>query len=247
MKLIRYIWSIIRFTLKFFTLFILHIFTIGLVADKEISFATAVIFSPIFGITFCFLFWKWVIQYFIKKNKEKKVLPKKVDIQNQSDKEAHKSSQLRVLPLPTKNINPPKSNEANKQILIDKEISFYKKASEHAKNNVKPKKTISFASSPRKSVAKEKAVAKNNPLSIIWNDGPHHIKFSYIDRDGYKTKRSVSMSQIGVNDHGEMYIIGRCYDKNATRTFRIDRINSTLVYQGIHYDINEFINDICNI
>lgn len=56
---------------------------------------------------------------------------------------------------------------------------------------------------------------------------PREFLFSYIDHNGESSRRRVRVMGIASND-GRQYLDGYCLDRNAMRTFRVDRIQGDL-------------------
>lgn len=56
---------------------------------------------------------------------------------------------------------------------------------------------------------------------------PREFLFSYVDHDGQATRRRVRVMSLSSND-GRQYLDGYCLDRQAMRTFRVDRIQGDL-------------------
>lgn len=86
--------------------------------------------------------------------------------------------------------------------------------------------------SPKASARAEQLVAQasihdtddSSPVSVQL---PREFLFSYIDHNGGSSRRRVRVMGIASND-GRQYLDGYCLDRNATRTFRVDRIQGAL-------------------
>ncbi|WP_052369824.1 helix-turn-helix transcriptional regulator [Comamonas aquatica] len=56
---------------------------------------------------------------------------------------------------------------------------------------------------------------------------PREFLFSYTDHEGQSSRRRVRVMGIASND-GRQYLDGYCLDRNAMRTFRVDRIQGEM-------------------
>lgn len=86
----------------------------------------------------------------------------------------------------------------------------------------------------------------NENLSVIWT-GSLIVDFSYRDATGNKTRRSVTLSEINVNTHGEIYLTGYCQSSSDIRHFKADRITSKIEFSGRKYSSEQFLNDVLHI
>ncbi|MBY6185578.1 WYL domain-containing protein [Marinobacter hydrocarbonoclasticus] len=62
-------------------------------------------------------------------------------------------------------------------------------------------------------------------------------RFDYADRDGQISKRDVRLCRFFVGDDGRHYLEGVCVLRGSRRTFRLDRLQSSLLHvaSGMEY------------
>lgn len=66
----------------------------------------------------------------------------------------------------------------------------------------------------------------------------------YVDSGGNHSRRRISVWGLRKNDNGIPLLVARCHERNATRTFRVDRIRCCIDYDGeVHDDVPRYISD----
>lgn len=81
-------------------------------------------------------------------------------------------------------------------------------------------------------------------LAVVWADTDKTIEFSYRDAKGDRSRRKIDLSEASVNDYGELYFIGFCWESLDSRSFKVKRITSKILYAGRRYDKDEFLRNI---
>lgn len=66
----------------------------------------------------------------------------------------------------------------------------------------------------------------------------------YVDSAGRPSRRRITAHKIGVSSSGIPCITAQCHERNALRTFRVDRIVCCIDYDGVvHDDVPKFLAD----
>jgi len=81
-------------------------------------------------------------------------------------------------------------------------------------------------------------------LSIIWAENDLQISFSYGGRGGRTSVREILLKEVLINNRGEVYFKGVCFDKHAMRTFKLERISGDIQYKYKNYDKYDFFEEV---
>lgn len=88
----------------------------------------------------------------------------------------------------------------------------------------------------------------NSNLTTVWTDADSDcsilIEFSYSGFGGGTSWRNIIVTEASINMYSELYFIGYCLDKSAERTFKVERINSEIKFNGKKYSKEKFIDDV---
>lgn len=69
------------------------------------------------------------------------------------------------------------------------------------------------------------------------------ITIEYLDASSKTTTRPVKVRRALADHDGGIYLRGHCYMRNASRTFRVDRIKSFIDDDGVVIDHRDFLSD----
>lgn len=81
-------------------------------------------------------------------------------------------------------------------------------------------------------------------LAVVWADSDISIEFSYRDAKGDRSRRKMDLSEASINDNGELYFLGFCWEALDSRSFKVKRITSKILHNGRRYDRDHFLRDV---
>ncbi|HDO1312057.1 WYL domain-containing protein [Aeromonas veronii] len=77
-------------------------------------------------------------------------------------------------------------------------------------------------------------------LTTMWAGDAKPVEFTYVDRNGDKTRRVVNVDEVSFNGKGQFYLRGECVASNERRTFKVDNIVTKLKVGSNRYDFEEW-------
>lgn len=77
--------------------------------------------------------------------------------------------------------------------------------------------------------------------------GPLFFMIEYTNAKGEFTRRRITAYRIENRDNGLRYIIAKCHERRALRTFRLDRVNCFITQDGEVVEPDVFLSDFLNI
>ncbi|OCG39340.1 hypothetical protein A9G28_09775 [Gilliamella sp. Fer1-1] len=83
-------------------------------------------------------------------------------------------------------------------------------------------------------------------LKTLWV-GSKDIEFSYSDANDDISYRLLNLNKVLINQHSEIYFSGICAVRDEIRTFKVDRIISTIEYNYHDYSIKQFLTQVLQI
>lgn len=83
-----------------------------------------------------------------------------------------------------------------------------------------------------------------DPLAVVWPDSDKSIEFTYRDAKGDRSRRKMDLSEASINNNGELYFLGFCWEALDSRSFKVKRITSKILHNGRRYDRDEFLRDV---
>ncbi|OCG77823.1 hypothetical protein [Gilliamella sp. Occ4-3] len=83
-------------------------------------------------------------------------------------------------------------------------------------------------------------------LKTLW-EGSKDIEFSYSDANDDISYRLLNLNKVLINQYGEIYFSGICAIRDEIRTFKVERIMSTIEYDYHDYTIKQFLTRVLQI
>lgn len=173
-----------------------------------------------------------------KDNNQKEIIEQHLDSHvKQKNNKMSKSSPEKILKARAK-------AKAKKAIKAD--------AKKEKKHN--PVRSISYtpptAEEEKEKKAKERdRYLKDNfesKLKTLWV-GSKDIEFSYSDANDDISYRLLNLNKVLINQYGEIYFSGICAIRDEIRTFKVERIMSTIEYDYHDYTIKQFLTSVLQV
>lgn len=171
-----------------------------------------------------------------KDNNQKEMIAQKLDFDvKQKNNKMSKSSPEKILKARTK-------AKVKKAIKADA-----KKEKTH-----NPVRSISYipptAEKEKKAKERDRYLKDNfeSKLKTLW-EGAKDIEFSYSDANDDISYRLLNLNKVLINQHSEIYFSGICAVRDEIRTFKVDRIISTIEYNYHDYSIKQFLTQVLQI
>lgn len=89
--------------------------------------------------------------------------------------------------------------------------------------------------------------AFEDSLTVMWAGDTKPIEFTYVDREGDRTRRTLKVEEVSFNDRGQFYLRGICLSRNERRTFKVDNITTKLKVGSNRYDFDEWCVEMLDI
>lgn len=89
--------------------------------------------------------------------------------------------------------------------------------------------------------------AFEDSLTVMWAGDTKPIEFTYVDREGDRTRRTLKVEEVSFNDRGQFYLRGICLSRNERRTFKVDNITTKLKVGSNRYDFDEWSVEMLDI
>ncbi|PKQ81892.1 hypothetical protein CJP16_03595 [Aeromonas sobria] len=84
-------------------------------------------------------------------------------------------------------------------------------------------------------------------LTVMWAGDTKPVEFTYVDREGDRTRRTLNVEEVSFNDMGQFYLRGICLSRNERRTFKVDNIATKLKVGSKLYDFEEWCVELLDI
>lgn len=207
----------------------------------SLSFAMVIFFSSSIILTLFvairFILFKLILSK-KKDNNQKEIIEQKLDSDvKQKNNKMSKSSPEKILKTRAK-------AKAKKAIKAD--------AKKEKKHN--PVRSISYISPTAEEEKEKKAKERDrylkdnfeSKLKTLW-EGSKDIEFSYSDASDDISYRLLNLNKVLINQHSEIYFSGICAVRDEIRTFKVDRIISTIEYNYHDYSIKQFLTQVLQI
>ncbi|CAJ1760360.1 hypothetical protein LMCDFJHI_00131 [Aeromonas salmonicida] len=89
--------------------------------------------------------------------------------------------------------------------------------------------------------------AFEDSLTVMWAGDTKPVEFTYVDREGDRTRRTLKVEEVSFNDRGQFYLRGICLSRNERRTFKVDNIATKLKVGSKRYDFEEWCVELLDI
>lgn len=86
----------------------------------------------------------------------------------------------------------------------------------------------------------------DSKLKTLWR-GSKNIEFSYSDANDDISYRNVELNKVAINKYGNIYFSGICDSCDENRTFKTERIISSIECDGNNYSIKQFFTNALQI
>lgn len=83
-------------------------------------------------------------------------------------------------------------------------------------------------------------------LKLLWT-GQEDITFSYVDSQGERTRRKITILSILGIPKKEVYLAGFCHLREEERVFKISSIKSKILWNGKRYEVYNFLKILFEI
>ncbi|MGU5526595.1 WYL domain-containing protein [Aeromonas caviae] len=77
-------------------------------------------------------------------------------------------------------------------------------------------------------------------LTTAWAGDTDDIEFTYVNKKGERTRRSVTVEELLYNESMEFYIKGYCHARGEQRTFKADNIDTKIKVGSQQLDFDDW-------